>query len=602
MSADILAADVPRGRVEEGRDLNAGGAGCAAGPADPSSVASESKWAARLVCAGSLLTLVFQIAYLALDRRFLSTHQPWLLLLHLLNIGLFLIAAILTLNVGPWLRHYWKHVAFSFSAIMIVSSTGISVITDSIQPLCIMLMLFLAGTGPFLSWGEQTQTLLSLVAIVSFAAAAKILPDQRTDTYQWLGILIAAAIGIFSTALERRLRRARRRAEEEALNSRETLMGQERVRLAGQLTSGIVHDLNNILNVMKLRLIPLMNDQAVVEKHPISLASIERAIDDAALTVARVRELGRVREESAADSIQLCDIIAQAVDLARTTIEARSSLDGVPIRIESRISHGLPKVRGLASELRQVFMNLLLNASEAMDQKGEIKIDSAVDDKSVLIRISDSGPGISAEHLPHVFDPFFTTKGTRGTGLGLSIAKSIMESLGGAIKASNGPSGGAVFTLEFPALATASESSPPEAAPARIDGGCRVLLIDDDADNLEALKEALVLSGHSVDVAQSGPEGMERIRTAPNYDLVLCDLAMPGMNGWEVARDASSVDPKLNLYIMTGWGRQAQMEIPPGLAIKDVLPKPIDLVQFQRILSSSTGRVDRARTVVLRAM
>jgi CheY-like chemotaxis protein len=261
----------------------------------------------------------------------------------------------------------------------------------------------------------------------------------------------------------------------------------------------------------------------------------------------------------------------------------------------------LPKVRGLASELRQVFMNLLLNASEAMDQKGEIKIDSAVDDKSVLIRISDSGPGISAEHLPHVFDPFFTTKGTRGTGLGLSIAKSIMESLGGAIKASNGPSGGAVFTLEFP-FATASESSQPEAAPARIDGGCRVLLIDDDADNLEALKEALVLSGHSVDVAQSGPEGMERIRTAPNYDLVLCDLAMPGMNGWEVARDASSVDPKLNLYIMTGWGRQAQMEIPPGLAIKDVLPKPIDLVQFQRILSSSTGRVDRARTVVLRAM
>jgi CheY-like chemotaxis protein len=240
-------------------------------------------------------------------------------------------------------------------------------------------------------------------------------------------------------------------------------------------------------------------------------------------------------------------------------------------------------------------MNLLLNASEAMDQKGEIKIDSAIDDKSVLIRISDSGPGISAEHLRHVFDPFFTTKGTKGTGLGLSIAKSIMESLGGAIKASNGPSGGAVFTLEFPALATASESSPPEAAPARIDGGCRVLLIDDDPDNLDALKEALVLSGHSVEVAQSGQEGLERIRTFPNYDLVLCDLAMPGMNGWEVARFALNADPKLHLYIMTGWGRQAQMEIPPGLAIKGVLPKPIDLLEFHRILSSPTGRIDRAR-------
>jgi signal transduction histidine kinase/ActR/RegA family two-component response regulator len=590
MSADV--PNVPR-RGAEGRDLNAGGAERAAGVAAVYSVENESKWAARLVCAGSLLTLVFQIAYLALDRRFLSSHQPWLLLLHLLNIGLFLIAAIMTLNVGPWLRHYWKHVAFSFSAIMIVSSTCISVITDSIQPLCIMLMLFLAGTGPFLSWGERTQALLSFVAIISFAAAAKILPDQRTDTYQWLGILIAAAIGVFSTALERRLRRARRRAEEEALNGRETLMGQERVRLAGQLTSGIVHDLNNILNVMKLRLIPLMHDQEVVEKHPISLQSIERAIDDAALTVARVRELGSVREESAADSIQLCEVIAQAVDLARTTIEAKSSLDGVPIRIESRVSQALPKVRGLASELRQVFLNLLLNASEAMDQRGEIKIDSAIDEKSVLIRFSDSGPGIPAEHLQHVFDPFFTTKGTKGTGLGLSIAKSIMESLGGAIRVSNGPSGGAVFTLEFP-FAAASESSHPAAAPERIDGGCRVLLIDDDLDNLDALKEALVLSGHSVEVARSGEEGLERIRTVPNYDLVLCDLAMPGMNGWEVARVALNADPKLHFYIMTGWGRQAQKQIPPNLAIKGLLPKPIDLLEFQRILSSSIGRVDRA--------
>jgi signal transduction histidine kinase len=253
--------------------------------------------------------------------------------------------------------------------------TSIGVMTDKIQPLCIMLILFLAGTGPFLSWRERTQALLSLVAIVSFAAAVNIIPDQRTDTYQWLGILIAAAIGVLSTALERRLRYARRWAEEEALKSRKTLIGQERVRLAGQLTSGIVHDLNNILNVMKLRLIPLMHDRAVVERHPMSLQSIERAIDDAAVTVARVRELGRVRKESAVDSIQLSEVIAQAVDFARTTIEAKSSLDGVPIRIESRISYALPKVKGRASELRQVFLNLLLNANEAMNQRGEIKID-----------------------------------------------------------------------------------------------------------------------------------------------------------------------------------------------------------------------------------
>jgi hypothetical protein len=122
MSADILATQVSRSRIAEGRDLKARSAQSGN---DASSIANESKWAARLVCAGSLLTLVFQIAYLALDGPLSSKHRPWLLLLHLLNIVLFLIAAILTLNVGPWLRRYWKHVAFSFSAIMIVSSTGI---------------------------------------------------------------------------------------------------------------------------------------------------------------------------------------------------------------------------------------------------------------------------------------------------------------------------------------------------------------------------------------------------------------------------------------------------------------------------------------------
>jgi CheY-like chemotaxis protein len=180
---------------------------------------------------------------------------------------------------------------------------------------------------------------------------------------------------------------------------------------------------------------------------------------------------------------------------------------------------------------------------------------------------------------------FFTTKGIKGTGLGLSIAKSIMESFGGAIRASNGSSGGAVFTLEFPVL-DASVFNHPQTVLAPIEKGCRILIIDDDLENLEALQEAPALSGHTVEAAQSGQEALERISTFPNYDLVLCDLAMPGMNGWELARSALNIDPELRLCIMTGWG-QAQMEIPPGLAIKGVLQKSIDLLEFQHILLTS---------------
>ena len=125
-------------------------------------------------------------------------------------------------------RH-WKTVAFSFSTILITSSMWLTIITGESEPLFVALMLFLAGTGPFLSWGERAQGLLSLVALIAFTIGVTVLPRARSDPYQWLGILIAAAIGLFSTALERRLHRARRRAEEEALKSREILISQERI-------------------------------------------------------------------------------------------------------------------------------------------------------------------------------------------------------------------------------------------------------------------------------------------------------------------------------------------------------------------------------------
>ena len=548
----------------------------------------ESKWAARLVGAGSLLTLIYEIAYLVFDRAFLWVDGAWPLFLHLVNIALYLVAVILTLSVGPWLRRHWKAVAFSFSTILIASSVCLTIVTGESEPLFVALMLFLAGTGPFLSWGERAQGLLSLIAITAFAIAVTQSPNARSDPYQWLGIFIAAAIGLFSTALQRRLYRARRRAEDEALKSREILIRQERIRVAGQLASGVAHDLNNTLNVIKLRLATILSDNVVLKRHEVPLRTIERAVEDAALTVARVRELGRNREHGRADSSELFEVVGEAIDLVRTTIEGESSLQGVPIRIESRITGPLPKVNGSAPELRQVFLNLLLNAYDAIHQRGEIVIDWVVQDNSVVVTVSDDGPGIAPGQLEHIFDPFFTTKGPHGTGLGLSIAKNIMESFGGRISALNGQNGGAIFALEFP-LAADSAAAERDPSFAQSSGRRCFLLVDDDVENLEALKEVLFLRGHSADTARSGSEALEKIGSAAVYDIVLCDLAMPGMNGWEVARIALQANPGLNFYIVTGWGEQVQSEIPPDLRVRGILSKPIDLGKLERITALAAG-------------
>lgn len=549
-------------------------------------VPAEAKWAARLVGAGSLLTLLYQIAYLAMDRQFLSLRHPEILVLHFINIALFGMAVIMTLNVGPWMKSHWKQVAFAFSSIMIASTTFITVLTGQREPLFIALMLFLAGTGPFLSWGERTQALLSLVAFIAFGVTIAVLPHSAFDPYQGLGILIAAAIGLSSTALERRLRRARWEAEAEVLKGRETLVLQERLRLAGQLASGIAHDLNNTLNVMKLRLDALCGDEVVQARHADRLQALDRAIDDAAHTVARVREFGKSRGEDGYEPVQLGEIIAQAIELARSSVEGKPALSGASIQINSKVPELLSPVRAPASDLRQMFLNLLLNAADAIDRRGEITIDSTVEDNAVVITVSDNGIGIPPQHVEHIFEPFFTTKGPQGTGLGLFNAREIMGSIGGSISAANGAGGGAVFVLRFPTVkprAQAARVQPQTALPGR----CRFLLVDDDAENLDSLREILVRDGHEADTAMSGAEAIAKLRSSLAYDVILCDLGMPGMNGWEVEREARQIAAQTSFYILTGWGGETERPNASVGSVSGVLTKPVDLNEIRKIAAGA---------------
>jgi signal transduction histidine kinase/CheY-like chemotaxis protein len=526
---------------------------------------------------------VYEITFLGLDRNFLSLAAPRVLALHSLNIALFLLAVVLAARVGPWMRRHWKPIALLFSTIMIVSSASIALETGESEPLALKLILFLAGTGPFLCWGENLQSLLTLVAVASFAVVSQRLPLQ-VDWYQWLAVLIGAAIGLFSTALVRRQRRAQRRTEEELIKSRETLMEHERMRIAGQLAAGIAHDLNNELNVIRLRFCIISGDEKMMAAHGASLQVINRAIEDAAQTVARVRELGIRRVATKNDTVRLSDLVDQATDLANTSIQGRSLFSGGPIHILSEVHPDLPEVRGSAFELRQLFINLLLNASEAMPQGGTIRIESELEEEAVLVRVRDQGFGIPVDYLHRVFDPFFTTKGPHGTGLGLALARKVMESISGSITAANNPAGpGAVFTLKFP-IAPLPNSAVEGQEHTKLTSHLRFLIADDDIENLNALKELLLAGGHSVDAVVSGAEALERLRSVSTYDAILCDLDMPGVSGWDVARHSGESASAPEFFIVTGWGRQAKSSVPPDARVSGVIAKPIGSPDIDRIV------------------
>jgi CheY-like chemotaxis protein len=236
-----------------------------------------------------------------------------------------------------------------------------------------------------------------------------------------------------------------------------------------------------------------------------------------------------------------------------------------------------------ASELRQVFLNLILNASDAINGKGTISIDASAGEGSVIVTVADNGSGIPEEHLARIFDPFYTTKGARGTGLGLSIVREIMQGIGGNVAAYNRPERGAILKLTLPI-------AEPSIFKAAIETGqetahsCRFLLVDDDAQNLSALGDVLTLTGHRAETVLSGMEAVKKLRSNTTYDAVLCDLAMPGMNGWEVAGKAREIAPNLPFYIVTGWS--AQFGEKPPLSVSGILSKPVRPVEIQRIAAS----------------
>jgi CheY-like chemotaxis protein len=221
---------------------------------------------------------------------------------------------------------------------------------------------------------------------------------------------------------------------------------------------------------------------------------------------------------------------------------------------------------------------------DAMPNGGAICIRAEERTDNVILSFEDEGTGIPQENLARVFDPFFSTKGERGTGMGLSIAHGVMRRLGGSIGAANRPeAGGAVFTLTFPLA-----PEPPLEEVARPRPGQRVLVIDDDRDNLEAIGMVLEGLGHEPIVEPSGRGALERLEAGERYDLVLCDVGMPEMSGWEVAEQIRTLASNTVVYMVTGWAHEIARDDPRRALVAGVLPKPLGIHALEKLLARTS--------------
>lgn len=364
---------------------------------------------------------------------------------------------------------------------------------------------------------------------------------------------------------------------------------QERMRALGQLASGVAHDFNNVLaNVLgHAQLLETETEDPDILQ---TLRIIEQSALDGAETVRRIQEFTGHHMQQNLDLIDVNVVVQSTIDLTRPRWRDDAQSKGLKVEIERELEF-MPSIRGKAAELREVLINLVNNALDAMPQGGgKIGFRTFAEKEMVCLDVWDSGNGMSPEVRRHIFEPFYTTKGVRGTGLGLSMAYGIISRYGGQITCESTPGVGTTFHIRLPAAP--KEDLQPErekrrASSLRHNPNYRgnILAIDDEPNIRNVVSRALAMSGFTVEVASNGLEAMSLLARAtsqrqPPYDLVFSDLGMPEMSGWEVAREFYRLWPQIPLVLVTGWGDQLDADKMVEYHVSHTIAKPFNISEL----------------------
>lgn len=345
----------------------------------------------------------------------------------------------------------------------------------------------------------------------------------------------------------------------------------DKLRALGQLASGVAHDVNNDLAAILGRVQRLMRNPAYGEIGR-DLEVIETAALDSAQTVRRIQNFARQQGAADFEAVDLNGLVRDAIEITRTRwLDDAQSL-GISYTVELEAAD-LPPILGDSSQLREVFVNLIINAIDAMPNGGALRISSAKGDGSLRVRFADEGVGIPRRIRERIFEPFFSTKGASGTGMGLAVSYGIVTRHNGRIELESEVGRGTAFTISLPIVEFSREPAPPRA---RVKvGPLRVLVIDDEHVVREVLVDLLVDQGHSVAEASSGSEGLGVLETE-RFDIVFTDLSMPEMDGWAVARFVRDRCPESRIVLVTGYGATVTPPNDEIDLVDAVVAKPFD--------------------------
>jgi len=369
-------------------------------------------------------------------------------------------------------------------------------------------------------------------------------------------------------------------AYKELSNTQDQLIITEKLRALGQMAGGVAHDFNNVLGTILGRTQLLMRELENSEWID-SLKQIERVTLEGAKTVQKLQNFTRISSQGQFEHVDLNSVIIDAIEATKPRWKDECQRRGINISLEYE-NVVLNPILGNKSELSEAFSNMILNSVDALINGGTIRINTFMEGDKAVIEISDNGVGMEDATLSKVFHPFFSTKGTQGTGLGLAVVYGIISRHKGEIDIDSKVGQGTTCRLTF---STAGIAKPRVETPVEIadEVAVRILVIDDDENILDVISDMLELLDHEVVTASSGEEGVEKFKN-DKFDLVMTDLGMPGISGWDVTKFCKSFNPNVPVLMVSGWGNQIDDDMVNSSGLDGILAKPFEISKIKAMI------------------
>ena len=344
----------------------------------------------------------------------------------------------------------------------------------------------------------------------------------------------------------------------ESKRMEQALIQSEKLKSMATITAGISHEFNNILNIISGNVQLLQMNHQDNKELMDRFCTIMESVDDGVNITDRMREFTHSDRDAANVDFVCSDInklIIQSVKFTMPRWKTMAQVESIDYQINTEGINGVSPILCDPIGIREVFINIINNALDAMPEGGKIAFCTRNNEGNVFISISDTGKGMTEEVRKEVFDPFFTTRRPMGTGLGLSMAYKTVMMHGGRISVESEVGKGSTFTLQFPLTTKTVDVPSKEKIPEPLtkDLSLNILVVDDEEAICKIMDSALSKQSHKVKTVNNGTEAIELSKNQ-HFDLVLCDLAMPKVSGYDVVKALHKLKKVPRIGIITGWG------------------------------------------------